>query len=32
VSVQVSAGVAYFIVVDGYGGAHGTYQLRVTPP
>ncbi len=32
VSVQVSAGVAYFIVVDGYGGARGTYQLRVTPP
>ncbi len=32
VSVRVTAGTSYFIVVDGYGGAHGTFQLRVTPP
>jgi hypothetical protein len=29
---RVTAGVTYFIVVDGYGGARGTYQLSVTPP
>jgi hypothetical protein len=32
VSVQVTAGQTYFIVVDGYGGARGDYTLRVTPP
>jgi hypothetical protein len=32
VSVRVTAGTSYFIVVDGYGGAHGNFQLRVTPP
>ncbi len=32
VSLRVTAGVAYYVVVDGYGGARGTYQLRVTPP
>jgi hypothetical protein len=29
---RVTAGVTYFIVVDGYGGARGDYRLRVTPP
>jgi len=28
----VTAGQTYFIVVDGYGGAHGTFSLTVTPP
>lgn len=32
VRVRVNANQTYFIVVDGYGGASGTYQLRVTPP
>jgi hypothetical protein len=29
---QVTAGESYFLVVDGYNGAAGTYTLRVTPP
>src|SRR5437899_783170 len=28
----VTAGQTYFIVVDGYGGAQGTFSLTVTPP
>src|SRR5439155_921182 len=28
----VAAGQTYFIVVDGYGGAQGTFSLTVTPP
>jgi hypothetical protein len=28
----VTAGQTYFIVVDGYGGAQGSFSLRVTPP
>ena len=28
----VTAGQTYFIVVDGYGGAHGSFSLTVTPP
>src|SRR5207244_4893772 len=28
----VSAGQTYFIVVDGYGGAQGTFSLTVIPP
>src|SRR5205823_882281 len=28
----VTAGQAYYIVVDGYGGAQGTFSLTVTPP
>jgi hypothetical protein len=32
VSVPVTAGVAYFIVVDGFGTKRGTYELRVMPP
>src|SRR5204863_894789 len=28
----VTAGETYFIVVDGYGGAQGTFSLTVTPP
>src|SRR5207247_3357139 len=28
----VTAGQTYFIIVDGYGGAHGTFSLTVTPP
>ncbi len=29
---DVTAGTTYFIVVDGYGGAAGTFALQVTPP
>src|SRR5205814_5518512 len=29
---SVTAGQTYFIVVDGYGGAQGTFSLTVTPP
>jgi hypothetical protein len=32
IRVRVNANQTYFIVVDGQGGASGTYQLRVTPP
>jgi hypothetical protein len=32
VTVQVTAGQPYFIVVDGYAGGRGTFSLRVTPP
>src|SRR5882724_10130430 len=28
----VTAGQTYYIVVDGYGGAQGTFSLTVTPP
>src|SRR6266446_4407472 len=28
----VTAGQTYFVVVDGYGGAQGTFSLTVTPP
>ena len=28
----VAAGTTYFIVVDGYGGASGSFTLQVTPP
>src|SRR3989442_3330970 len=28
----VTAGQTYFIVVDGYGGAQGTFSLTITPP
>src|SRR2546426_4541159 len=28
----VTAGQTYFIVVDGYGGAQGTFSLTLTPP
>src|SRR5438876_1000219 len=28
----VAAGQTYFIVVDGYGGAQGSFSLTVTPP
>src|SRR5438093_7062308 len=28
----VSAGTTYYIVVDGFGGASGSFALRVTPP
>ncbi len=31
-SLPVTAGETYFIVVDGYGGGRGNYQLRVTLP
>src|SRR5439155_421374 len=29
---EVTAGTTYFIVVDGYGGAAGSFALQVTPP
>src|SRR5213593_3479348 len=29
---SVTAGQTYYIVVDGYGGAQGTFSLTVTPP
>src|SRR5437867_2499532 len=32
ITPTVTAGQAYFIVVDGYGGAQGTFSLTVTPP
>ena len=32
VTISVTAGVAYQIAVDGYGGASGSISLRVTPP
>jgi len=32
VQPRVTAGVTYFIVVDGYRGAQGQYSLTVTPP
>src|SRR5881396_3512316 len=32
ITPTVTAGQTYFIVVDGYGGAHGTFSLTVTPP
>ena len=32
VTVDVAAGQTYFIVVDGFGGAQGTFTLTVTPP
>jgi len=32
VTATVIGGTTYFIVVDGYGGAAGTYVLRVFPP
>src|SRR5439155_664147 len=32
ITPTVTAGQAYFIVVDGYGGAPGTFSLTVTPP
>ena len=28
----VTAGLTYYVVVDGYSGAHGTYTLTVEPP
>src|SRR5213594_3369891 len=28
----VTAGQTYFIVVDGYGGTHGSFSLTITPP
>ena len=31
-TVQVTAGQTYFIVVDGYAASRGTYQLRVVAP
>src|SRR5881396_2035792 len=32
ITPTVTAGQTYFIVVDGYGGAQGTFSLTVTPP
>ena len=32
ITPTVTAGQTYFIVVDGYGGSHGTFSLTVTPP
>src|SRR5213079_469326 len=32
ITPTVTAGQTYFIVVDGYGGATGTFTLTVTPP
>src|SRR5438046_1032956 len=32
ITPTVTAGQTYFIVVDGYGGATGTFSLTVTPP
>src|SRR5207247_241481 len=32
ITPAVTAGQTYFIVVDGYGGAQGTFSLTVTPP
>src|SRR5204863_3606347 len=32
ITPTVTAGVAYYIVVDGYGGAAGTFALTVTSP
>src|SRR2546430_14575819 len=32
ITPTVSAGQTYFIVVDGYGGAQGTFSLTVIPP
>src|SRR5437763_1396429 len=32
IALTVTAGQTYFIVVDGYGGAQGTFTLQVTPP
>ena len=32
ITPTVTAGQTYFIVVDGYGGAQGTFTLTVTPP
>jgi hypothetical protein len=32
ITTSVTAGQTYFIVVDGYNGALGTFSLRVTPP
>src|SRR3989454_1445855 len=32
ITPSVTAGQTYFIVVDGYGGAQGTFSLTVTPP
>src|SRR5947207_3644113 len=32
ITPTVTAGQTYFIIVDGYGGASGTFALKVTPP
>src|SRR5438552_1779264 len=32
ITPTVTAGQTYFIVVDGYGGAQGTFSLTITPP
>jgi hypothetical protein len=32
ITPTVTGGQTYFIVVDGYGGAQGTFSLTVTPP
>ena len=32
VTFTATAGVTYYLIVDGYNGAHGTYALTVTPP
>src|SRR5204863_14380 len=32
ITPTVTAGATYYIVVDGYGGAAGTFALTVTPP
>ena len=32
IAPTVTAGQTYFIVVDGYGGAHGDFALTVVPP
>jgi hypothetical protein len=32
ISLNVTAGETYFVVVDGYAGRQGTYALTVTPP
>ncbi len=30
--IAVTAGQTYYVVVDGYSGGHGAFQLKVTPP